>query len=110
MRAPTAIGWWVSGVAICALRGSSHAAKPRRPPPPSRLRRLRASTLTSDSGKVSTCSTDRWCGCRSRIDGDNEKHARDLFSVEYQLRSRGKVLLVPAFATSLPIVLHRLAQ
>ena len=44
------------------------------------------------------------------IDDDNGKHELDPFSVEYQLRSRGKVLVVPAFATSLPIVLHRLAQ
>ena len=44
------------------------------------------------------------------IDNDNGKHAESPLATEYQLRSRGKTLVVPAFSTSFPIALHRVAQ
>jgi hypothetical protein len=44
------------------------------------------------------------------IDDGNGKHAESPIANEYQLRSRGKTLVIPAFPTSLPIVLHRIAQ
>ena len=45
------------------------------------------------------------------IDDGNGKHENASFSTEYQLRSRGTVLVVPEFSVaSLPVVLHRVSQ
>jgi hypothetical protein len=44
------------------------------------------------------------------IEDDNTRHEQPPVSVEYQLRSRDRNLLIPAFPNSLPIVLHRVAQ
>ena len=43
------------------------------------------------------------------IDDDNGKHPQTPLAIEYQLRSRGRILIIPAFPTSLPIALHRVS-
>ena len=43
------------------------------------------------------------------IDDDNGKHPQTPLAIEYQLRSRGRTLIIPAFPTSLPIALHRVS-
>ena len=44
------------------------------------------------------------------IEDDNTPHEQSPLTVEYQLTSRGRNLVIPPFPTSLPIVLHRVAQ
>ena len=44
------------------------------------------------------------------IEDTNAPHERPPVSLEYQLRSHGRNVVIPAFPNSLPIVLHRLAQ
>ena len=44
------------------------------------------------------------------IEDNNVPHEQSPVSIEYQLRSHGRNLVIPAFPNSLPIVLHRVAE